>query len=152
MTTIWVDADACPRPVKEILYRAADKRGIAVTFVANAPLQLPRSRYLSMLQVASGFDVADQEIIERINPGDLVITADIPLAALVVERGAAAIDPRGELYSTDNIRERLSLRNFMADLRSAGVQTSGAKAYSPQDAQAFANALDRWLTRHYQKT
>lgn len=152
MATIWVDADACPRPVKEVLYRAAVKRCIPVTFVANAPLQLPRSRYLNLLQVAHGFDVADQAIIERIDQGDLVITADIPLAAEIVARGVPAIDPRGELYSSDNIRQRLSMRNFMAELRGSGVTTGGAKAYNPQDTQAFANALDRWLTRNHPST
>ena len=144
---IWIDADACPRPVKEVLYRVAQKRRTLVTLVANQPLTVPRSPYLRVLVVPGGFDVADNEIVRRVSAGDLVVTADIPLAALVIERGAQAIDPRGDAYTPDNVRERLSVRNFMADLRSAGVETGGARAFSARDTQMFANALDRCLAR-----
>jgi uncharacterized protein len=142
---IWIDADACPRPVKEVLYRVAQKRRTMVMLVANQALVVPRSPYIRVLVVQRGFDVADQEIVKRVLVGDLVITADIPLAALVIERGAHAIDPRGDAYTPENIRERLSMRNFMADLRSTGVETGGARAFSARDTQMFANALDRWL-------
>src|SRR5688572_15285251 len=125
---IWIDADACPRPVKEVLYRVAQKRRIEVTLVANQALSVPRSPYIRVLVVSGGFDVADNEIVRRISVGDLAVTADIPLAALVIERGALAIDPRGDAYTADNVRERLSVRNFMADLRSTGVETGGARA------------------------
>jgi len=144
---IWCDADACPRPVKEILYRAAERTSTQLTLVANQPLSIPRSRWVSMVQVPSGFDVADHHIIEQVTPDDLVITADIPLAAAVIDKGATAIDPRGELYTDANIRERLSVRDFMADLRGAGVQTGGPKGYGDREKQSFANSLDRWLAQ-----
>lgn len=143
--SIWVDADACPNVIKEVLYRAADRTATTVTFVANQFLRVPPSPYLRTLQVPAGFDVADNEIVKRVEPGDLVITADIPLAAEVIEKGAAALNPRGERYSPATIRERLTMRDFMDTLRSSGVQTSGPAAMSPRDRQQFANELDSWL-------
>ncbi|MGK3142771.1 YaiI/YqxD family protein [Pantoea sp. C2G6] len=142
---IWVDADACPNVIKEVLYRAADRTATTVTFVANQFLRVPPSPYLRTLQVPAGFDVADNEIVRRVQPGDLVITADIPLAAEVIEKGAAALNPRGERYSPATIRERLTMRDFMDTLRSSGVQTGGPAAMSPRDRQQFANELDSWL-------
>lgn len=142
---IWVDADACPNVIKEVLYRAADRTATTVTFVANQFLRVPPSPYLRTLQVPAGFDVADNEIVKRVEPGDLVITADIPLAAEVIEKGAAALNPRGERYSPATIRERLTMRDFMDTLRSSGVQTGGPAAMSPRDRQQFANELDSWL-------
>ncbi|MDH2067579.1 YaiI/YqxD family protein [Pantoea sp. GD03673] len=144
---IWVDADACPNVIKEVLYRAADRTATTVTFVANQFLRVPPSPYLRTLQVPAGFDVADNEIVRRCQPGDLVITADIPLAAEVIEKGAAALNPRGERYSPATIRERLTMRDFMDTLRSSGVQTGGPAALSPRDRQQFANELDSWLTQ-----
>ncbi|KAA5973379.1 MULTISPECIES: YaiI/YqxD family protein [unclassified Pantoea] len=143
--SIWVDADACPNVIKEVLYRAADRTATTVTFVANQFLRVPPSPYLRTLQVPAGFDVADNEIVKRVEPGDLVITADIPLAAEVIEKGAAALNPRGERYSPATIRERLTMRDFMDTLRSNGVQTGGPAAMSPRDRQQFANELDSWL-------
>jgi len=145
---IWVDADACPRPVKEILYRAAQRRGIELVLVANQPLAVPRSPLIRSVTVPKGFDVADQSITAWAEPGDLVITADIPLAAAVVDKGVQAINPRGELYTRDNVRQHLSMRNFMDSLRGAGVQTGGPDAFSQRDRQEFANQLDRLLARH----
>jgi hypothetical protein len=144
---IWVDADACPVSVKEILYRAAERSQIALTLVANKPLQAPRSPFIRSLQVARGFDVADNEIARRLEPGDLVITADIPLAADVVARGGHALNPRGELYSTENIRQHLATRDFLAQLRETGVQTGGPDALDQGDRKRFADQLDRFLTR-----
>ena len=144
---IWVDADACPNVIKEVLYRAADRTATTITFVANQFLRVPPSPYLRTLQVPAGFDVADNEIVRRCQPGDLVITADIPLAAAVIEKGAAALNPRGERYSPATIRERLTMRDFMDTLRSSGVQTGGPAAMSPRDRQQFANELDSWLTQ-----
>ncbi|WP_442797926.1 YaiI/YqxD family protein [Pantoea vagans] len=144
---IWVDADACPNVIKEVLYRAADRTATTVTFVANQFLRVPPSPYLRTLQVPAGFDVADNEIVTRCQPGDLVITADIPLAAEVIEKGASALNPRGERYSPATIRERLTMRDFMDTLRSSGVQTGGPAAMSPRDRQQFANELDSWLTQ-----
>ena len=146
---IWVDADACPRVVKEILYRAAERTATRVILVANQTLQVPRSPWLESVRVGAGFDVADNHIVQQAAPGDLVVTADIPLAAAVVEKGAQALDPRGELYTTENIRQRLNLRDFMDSLRSSGVDTGGAAPFSQADRQAFANQLDRLLTRHH---
>lgn len=143
--TIWVDADACPNVIKEVLYRAADRTQTTVTFVANQFLRVPPSPYLRTLQVPAGFDVADNEIVRRAEPGDLVITADIPLAAEVIEKGAAALNPRGERYSPATIRERLTMRDFMDTMRASGVQTGGPAAMSPRDRQQFANELDSWL-------
>lgn len=142
---IWVDADACPNVIKEVLYRAADRTATTVTFVANQFLRVPSSPYLRTLQVPAGFDVADNEIVRRAQPGDLVITADIPLAAEVIEKGAAALNPRGERYSSATIRERLTMRDFMDTLRASGVQTGGPAAMNPRDRQQFANELDSWL-------
>lgn len=144
---IWVDADACPNVIKEVLYRAADRTATTITFVANQFLRVPPSPYLRTLQVPAGFDVADNEIVRRCQPGDLVITADIPLAAEVIEKGAAALNPRGERYSPATIRERLTMRDFMDTMRSSGVQTGGPAAMSPRDRQQFANELDSWLTQ-----
>jgi len=142
---IWVDADACPGVIKEILYRAADRLRIHVTLVANQMLRTPPSPWIRALQVPGGFDVADNEIVYRVTAGDLVITADIPLAASVLDKGGLALDPRGERYSADNIRERLSLRSFMDELRASGVDTGGPPPFGQADRQAFANALDRLL-------
>ncbi len=142
---IWVDADACPGAVKDMLYRAADRVPVEVVLVANRPLRTPPSRYLRSVQVGAGFDVADRHIAEAVAPGDLVVTADIPLAAAVVDRGAFALDPRGALYSRENVRELLDLRNFMDSLRGSGVVTGGPPAYGHADRQAFANRLDRFL-------
>jgi hypothetical protein len=145
---IWVDADACPAVIKEILFRAARRTGLPLTLVANHPMRIPPAPRIHFLQVAAGPDVADNEIVKRLQPGDLVITADIPLAAQAIEKGAYALDPRGELYSVDNIRERLTMRNFMDELRSSGIDTGGPAALNQKDRQAFANRLDRFLARH----
>ena len=142
---IWVDADACPKAIKEILFRAADRVGITVTLVANQFLQVPGSRYLRFVQVASGFDIADNHIVKQAQAGDLVVTADIPLAAEVIAKGCVALNPRGDLYTEDNIRQRLSMRDFMDTLRSSGVDTGGPAPFSQADRQAFANQLDRML-------
>ena len=144
---IWVDADACPGVIKEIIFRAAERRQIQTTLVANQMLRTPPSRVIRAVQVPSGFDVADRHIVDQVVAGDLVVTADIPLASLVIERGAHALNPRGELYTTATIRERLSMRNFMEELRSAGVETGGPASFSQSDRQAFANQLDRFLAR-----
>ncbi|RPE03528.1 YaiI/YqxD family protein [Candidatus Pantoea deserta] len=144
---IWVDADACPNVIKEVLYRAADRTKTQVTFVANQSLRVPPSPWLKTLRVPAGFDVADNEIVKRVAAGDLVITADIPLAAEVLEKGGAALNPRGERYSPATIREKLTLRDFMDTMRASGVQTGGPAAMSPRDRQQFANALDSWLTQ-----
>jgi uncharacterized protein YaiI (UPF0178 family) len=144
---IWVDADACPAVIKDILFRAAERLQIPLTLVANKPLRTPPSRVIRSVQVASGFDVADDHIVQQAAPGDLVITADIPLAAGAIDKGAHALSPRGELYTTDNIRERLTMRDFMSQLRESGIQTGGPAALSLGDRQAFANQLDRLLAR-----
>lgn len=144
---IWVDADACPKAIKEILFRAAEKRQISLTLVANKPLRTPASAYIKTILVPSGFDVADNAIAQSVSQGDLVVTADIPLASLVVDKGAQAIDPRGELYTRDNIQERLSIRNFMDGLRSGGIETGGPSSFRHKDRLAFANQLDRFLTK-----
>jgi uncharacterized protein YaiI (UPF0178 family) len=130
-----------------MLFRAAERAQVPVTFIANQWLRTPPSRYLRAIQVQGGFDVADDAIAERAGPGDLVVTQDIPLAARVIERGAEAVDPRGERYSADTIAQRLSMRNFMEELRGAGVQTGGPAAFHARDRQAFANVLDGWLAR-----
>jgi len=145
---IWVDADACPQVIKEILFRAADRAQIVTTLVANMLLRVPSSPFIKSVRVAKGFNVADHQIVEQIQPGDLVITADIPLAAEVIARGAHALDPRGELYSEDNVRERLAIRNLMQDLRSQGALIGGPAPLGPSDRQRFANHLDRLLARH----
>lgn len=145
---IWVDADACPRVIKDILFRAAERRGVPLTLVANQPMQLPPSRHIRAVQVSPGFDVADNEIVKRLQPGDLVITADIPLAAEVIAKGGHALNPRGEVYTQDNIRERLNMRDFMETLRASGIQTGGPATLGARDRQAFGNALDAFLARH----
>ncbi|GGA29308.1 YaiI/YqxD family protein [Dyella nitratireducens] len=145
---IWVDADACPAVIKEILFRAADRAKIHVTLIANRPLSRPPSRYIRALTVNGGLDEADNEIVLRLQAGDLVVTQDIPLAARVIDKGGVAIHPRGERYTPENMAERLSMRNFMEELRGAGVQTGGPSAFHPRDRQAFANQLDRWLAQH----
>ena len=144
---IWVDADACPAVIKEILYRAANRAQVPLTLIANQMLRVPPSPWIQALQVPSGFDVADQRIVQESEAGDLVITADVPLAAQVIAKGAVVIDPRGELLNTHNIQERLTMRNFMEGLRSSGVETGGPAALSSADRQAFANQLDRLLAK-----
>jgi uncharacterized protein len=145
---IWVDADACPKVIKDILFRAAVRRRIQLILVANSPLQTPPSPYIRTLQVLAGFDVADNHIVEQVQAGDLVVTADIPLAAAVIARDAHALNPRGELYTTENVRERLAMRNLMDQLRSTGVHTGGPPALDLTDRQAFANRLDAFLQKH----
>lgn len=145
--SILVDADACPVVIKEILYRAANRTKTPLLLVANQFLQIPKSEYIRMFQVEKGFDVADHEITRRVETGDLVITADIPLAADVIAKGATALSPRGELYDEANIKARLSMRDFMEELRSAGVNTGGPAPLNNGDKQAFASALDGWLTK-----
>ncbi|ATM94942.1 Uncharacterized BCR, YaiI/YqxD family COG1671 [Yersinia frederiksenii] len=142
---IWVDADACPNVIKEVLFRAADRTSMMVTLVANQPLKTPPSKYIRTLQVAAGFDVADNEIVQRVEKNDLVITADIPLAAEVIEKGAIALNPRGERYTPDTIRERLNMRDFMDTMRASGIQTGGPNTLNQRDRQQFANELDKWL-------
>lgn len=144
---IWIDADACPVVIKEILFRAAERTRTRVTLVANQALRTPPSRYIRMLQVGPGFDVADNEIVRRVAAGDLVVTADIPLAAAVIEKEAAALSPRGERFTAGNIGARLSMRDFMDTLRSSGVDTGGPPALSQADRKTFAGELDKWLTR-----
>ena len=145
---IWVDADACPVVIKEILFRAARRVEVKTTLVANQELQVPGSDYIDTVQVRSGLDIADNYIVQHLSPGDLVVTADIPLAAAAIEKGAYALNPRGEFYSENHIRERLSLRNFMEQLRSSGIETGGPAAFSRRDREAFANQLDRFLVKH----
>lgn len=144
---IWVDADACPGVVKDILYRAAERAQVPLTLIANQMLRVPASPWIRAIQVPSGFDVADRRIAEEAAAGDLVITADVPLAAQVVAKGARVLDPRGELLDAGNIQERLTMRNFMESLRSGGVETGGPAAFSSADRQAFANRLDGLLRR-----
>jgi len=146
---IWVDADACPKAVKEILYRAAERVEIPLILVANRPLRIPRSPYLCVIQVPLGFDEADHRIVELMQAGDLVVTGDIPLAAAVIEKGGHVLGPRGEQFTEENIRERLAMRNLMDELRSTGLDTGGPAALSKSDRQAFANGLDQLLTRHF---
>ena len=144
---IWVDADACPAVIKDILYRAAERAQVPLTLIANQLLRVPPSPWIRALQVPAGFDVADRRIAEEAGAGDLVITADVPLAAQVIAKGAAVIDPRGDLLDARNIEERLTMRNFMQGLRESGVQTGGPAAISHADRQAFANQLDRWVAK-----
>ncbi len=145
---IWVDADACPNMIKEVLYRAAQRRSVPTTLVANAQLAVPRSPFLDTIRVAKGFDEADHEIVRLAQPGDLVVTADVPLADRIVAKGAIGLNPRGEVYTEDNVKEALSLRNLMDELRSSGLESGGPAPIGPRDRQAFANQLDRLLTRH----
>jgi uncharacterized protein YaiI (UPF0178 family) len=149
---IWVDADACPGVIKEILFRVADRLEITVTLVANKLLRVPPSRFIRAVQVPAGFDVADNEIVRLAEAGDLVITADIPLAADVLKKDAFALNPRGEFYTKDNIQQFLSMRTFMDELRSSGVDTGGPAPFSQADRQQFANQLDRHLTRFGQQS
>ncbi|MCC7423851.1 MAG: YaiI/YqxD family protein [Planctomycetaceae bacterium] len=144
---IWVDADACPGDVKELLYRAADKRKVTMIFVANQPVRTPRSEYLSSICVPGGMNMADRHIVDQVEPGDLVITADIPLAAAVIDKGAEALEFRGELFTATSIGERLAARNLLDQLRGGGLITGGPAGYSSNDRQAFANQFDRWLTK-----
>jgi len=149
---IWVDADACPVAVKEILFKCADRRMITVTLVANQSLKIPPSPHISFIQVPAGFDVADNEIVKQMDEGDLVITADIPLAAEVIEEGGTALNPRGELYTRDNVKSHLAIRDLMETLRSGGVETKGPSPLGKKDLHAFANQLDRWLTKKNKPT
>jgi uncharacterized protein YaiI (UPF0178 family) len=145
---IWVDADACPVVIKEILFRAADRTGVQLTLVANQPLYTPSSAHIDTLQVPRGFDVADDEIVRRLDVGDLVITSDIPLAAEVIGKGGHALSPRGEMHSKENIGARLNMRDFLDTMRSSGVEMGGGPAaFSQRDKQSFANELDRFLTK-----
>ena len=144
---IWVDADSCPVVIKEILFKAAERTGVKITLVANHHIQTPSSQHINFLQVTQGFDVADNEIVQRLNEGDLVITSDIPLAAEVIEKQALALSSRGELYTAANIRSRLNMRDFMDTLRASGVDTGGQAPLNQSDRQAFANQLDKWLTQ-----
>jgi uncharacterized protein len=145
---IWVDADACPVVIKEILFRAADRTGLELVLVANQAIRIPPSPNISFVKVASGFDVADNEIVKRVSSGDLVITADIPLAAEVIENGGHALNPRGDFYTVDNIKARLTMRNFMDTLRSSGVDTGGPPTLNQNDRKSFADRLDKFLTRY----
>ena len=146
---IWVDADACPVEVKRILFRAAERTGVELTLVANQPMSTPAAANIKSLQVSQGFDVADNEIVQRCDAGDLVITSDIPLAAEIIDKGGSALSPRGEMHTTENIRARLNMRDFMDTMRSSGVEMGGGPAaYSQRDKQEFANQLDRFLTKH----
>jgi uncharacterized protein YaiI (UPF0178 family) len=149
---IWVDADACPVVIKEILFRAAERTRVTVTLIANQPINIPKSRFIKFVQVKQGFDVADNEIVKRLDSGDLVITSDIPLAADAIEKGGKALSPRGELYTANNIKARLTMRDFMESLRSTGVETGGPSALSQGDRKSFADHLDKILNRHARNT
>ncbi|MBU1566554.1 MAG: YaiI/YqxD family protein [Proteobacteria bacterium] len=149
---IWVDADACPVAIKEILFRASERTGLLLTLVANQPIRVPPSPLIKFLRVASGFDVADNEIVKRLSAGDLVITGDIPLAAMVLAKGCHALNPRGEMYSPDTIKARLQMRDFMDTLRASGIDTGGPAAESRSDHKNFANQLDSFLRRHAKKS
>jgi len=148
---IWVDADACPVVIKEILFKAAERTKITTTLIANHSIRIPPSRVIHFMQVSSGFDIADDEIVKRVEKNDLVITSDIPLADEVISKSAVALSPRGELFTKENIKSRLNIRDFMDTMRASGVQTGGPPALSQSDRQAFANHLDTILMR-YQKT
>ena len=145
---IWVDADACPVVIKDILFKAAERTGVETTLVANQAIRVPPSRYIRSIQVASGFDVADDAIVDRTEPGDLVITADIPLAADVIEKGGLVLSPRGEKFTTENIKARLNIRDFMDTLRGSGIDTGGPPPLSQNDRKLFADHLDRLLAKH----
>ena len=142
---IWVDADACPRVIKDILFRAADRAEIQMILVANQAISVPGSRFIRSVQVSGGFDVADNYIVGRCEAGDLVVTADIPLAAEIVGKGGLALNPRGEMYTAENVRQRLNMRDFMETLRGSGLASGGPPPISQQERQAFANQLDRFL-------
>ncbi len=145
---IWVDADACPVVIKEILFKAAERTEVQLTLVANQRINVPPSRFISAVQVASGFDVADNEIVKRLEAGDLVITGDIPLAAEVIEKGGFSLSPRGELFTTENIRARLNIRDFLDTMRGSGIDTGGPPPLGPTDRKNFADHLDRLLAKH----
>ena len=145
---IWVDADACPNVIKDVLFKAALRRGVPMTLVANSRVQVPASPLIETIQVGSGFNEADDEIARRVRPGDLVVTADIPLADAVVTKGATGLNPRGELYTEDNVKGLLRMRNLMEELRSGGLAQGGPPPIGPRDKQLFTNQLDRFLTRH----
>ena len=144
---IWVDADACPRAVKDILFRVAERTEISVTFVANQRIRLPESPFIDLIQVGQGLDIADDEIADKCEAGDLIITADIPLAARIVEKGALALDPRGTMYDKTNIGQILDMRNFMDTLRGSGVETGGPDSFGQRERMKFANELDRFIAR-----
>ena len=144
---IWVDADACPRVIKDILYRAAERRKIRLILVANSRFPVPKSEFIDFMQVGAGFDKADLAIVEQAQKGDVVITTDIPLAAGVIAKGGTGLSPRGEVFDADNIRGRLTMRDFLDEMRGSGVMTGGPSALSAKDRQEFANQLDRLLTR-----
>lgn len=144
---IWVDADSCPVVIKEILFRAANRAQIDTILVANHGMRIPPSPWISFQQVEAGFDVADNKIVQQIETGDLLISADIPLASEAIEKGATVISPRGELYTTSNIKARLTMRDFMQGLRDSGVETGGQKTLNQNDRQSFANELDRLITK-----
>ncbi|MGF1703920.1 YaiI/YqxD family protein [Photobacterium makurazakiensis] len=146
---IWVDADACPNVVKEILFRAANRVGVAVTLVANQFIRVPPSPHINSIQVEAGFDVADNYIVQHAEAGDLVITGDIPLADEIITKGAHALNPRGEMYTKDTIKQRLQMRDFMETMRSSGVQTGGPAPLNQADRQNFANKLDSFLVKHH---
>jgi len=148
---VWVDADACPVVIKEILFRAANRTGTLLTLVANQPFRIPESRFIEFLLVGSGLDVADKEIVKQMKAGDLVITSDIPLAAEVIEKKGIALDPRGELYTEENVRSRLSVRDFMDTLRASGVETQGPPPLRPKHRELFANQLDKLLFNQTKK-
>lgn len=150
MNNIWIDADACPKAIKAILFRAAEREQILTTLVANQLVTKPPSPYIKSLQVSKGLDVADNEIVKRVTPGDLVITSDIPLAAEVIEKNGLALSPRGELYTKDNIKARLTMRDFLDTLRGSGINTGGPSSLSQSDRQNFANQLDRLLAQRKQ--
>jgi uncharacterized protein YaiI (UPF0178 family) len=150
--SIWVDADACPRVIKTILFRAAQRTGTAVTLIANHSIPVPPSKYIRSIRVADGFDVADKQIVKLVQAGDLVITADIPLAAEVIEKDAQALSPRGEAFGKHNIRSRLNMRDFMDTMRASGVNTGGPPAISEADKREFANNLDRYLAQRQART
>lgn len=144
---IWIDGDACPVDVKELLFRTAERRKINMTVVANSSIRIPRSEYLSSLLVTDGANIADRKIVELLEPGDLVVTADIPLAADVIAKGGEALDPRGELHTEATIGQRLAMRNLLDQMRGSGEVIRGPSGYTANDRQAFANALDRWVTK-----
>ncbi|QJB55528.1 YaiI/YqxD family protein [Pseudodesulfovibrio sp. zrk46] len=145
---IWVDADACPKAIKEVLYKAAARREVKMTLVANSYLSIPQSPFIDTIQVGNGFNEADDTIAEKVSPGDLVITADIPLADAIVDKGATGLNPRGELYTEDNIKGILRMRNLMEELRSGGMAGGGPAPFGPKDKQEFTNQLDKYLTQH----
>lgn len=148
MKKIWVDADACPVVIKEILFKAAQRTETQTTLVANHAMRLPASQWVDFRQVTQGFDVADNWIVQECQPGDLVVTQDIPLASEVIAKGALALNPRGQLYTESNIKARLNMRDFMETLRSSGIQTGGPDTFNQKDRQAFANQLDKWLAKN----